>query len=76
MSERPALPDFELPATGNQRFKLSAFKAPFALYFYPKDNTPGCTVEGADFRDLYAEFAKLKVGVFGALRDYARSAGL
>ena len=73
MSERPALPDFELAATGNQRFQLSAFKAPFVLYFYPKDNTPGCTVEGADFRDLHAEFAKLKVGVFGLSRDSVKS---
>ena len=46
MSERKAIPDFELPATGNQRFQLSAFKGhPLILYFYPKDNTPGCTDE-------------------------------
>ncbi len=69
MSERPVLPDFELPATGNQRFQLSAFKAPFVLYFYPKDNTPGCTVEGQDFRDLHKDFAKAGVAVFGVSRD-------
>jgi len=69
LSERPVLPDFELPATGNQRFQLSAFKAPFVLYFYPKDNTPGCTVEGQDFRDLHREFGKAGVAVFGVSRD-------
>ena len=69
MSEPPALPDFELPATGNQRFRLSAYNAPFVLYFYPKDNTPGCTVEGQDFRDLHPEFVKAGVAVFGVSRD-------
>jgi thioredoxin-dependent peroxiredoxin len=69
LSDPLVLPDFELPATGNQRFKLSAFPAPFVLYFYPKDDTPGCTVEGQDFRDLHPEFLKAKVAVFGASRD-------
>lgn len=69
MSEPPALPDFELPATGNQRFRLSAYNAPFVLYFYPKDDTPGCTVEGQDFRDLHPEFVKAGVAVFGVSRD-------
>src|SRR4051812_36890186 len=70
MTERAVLPDFELPATGNQRFQLSAFKGhPFVLYFYPKDNTPGCTDEGAQFRDLHGEFLKAKVPVFGISRD-------
>ena len=69
MSEPPALPDFELPATGNQRFRLSAYNAPFVLYFYPKDDTPGCTVEGQDFRDLHPEFVKAGAAVFGVSRD-------
>jgi len=69
LSEPPALPDFELPATGNQRFRLSAYNAPFVLYFYPKDNTPGCTVEGQDFRDLHPEFVKAGAAVFGVSRD-------
>ncbi len=69
MSERPGLPDFELPSTGNQRFQLSAFRAPFVLYFYPKDSTPGCTVEGQEFRDLHPEFVKAGVAVFGVSRD-------
>jgi peroxiredoxin Q/BCP len=74
MSERAVLPDFELPATGTQRFQLSAFKGhPFVLYFYPKDDTPGCTAEGQDFRDLYGEFLEAKVPVFGISRDSVAS---
>ena len=73
MSERPVLPDFELPATGNQRFQLSAYPAPFVLYFYPRDDTPGCTVEGQDFRDLHPEFVKAGVAVFGVSRDSVAS---
>jgi peroxiredoxin Q/BCP len=70
MTDRASLPDFELPATGNQRFQLSAFKGhPFVLYFYPRDDTPGCTDEGLQFRDLHPEFVKLKVSVFGISRD-------
>jgi peroxiredoxin Q/BCP len=70
MSERKAAPDFELPATGNQRFRLSAFKGhPLILYFYPRDNTPGCTDESLQFRDLHAQFAKAGWAVFGVSRD-------
>jgi peroxiredoxin Q/BCP len=70
MNARAVVPDFELPATGNQRFRLSAFKGhPFVIYFYPKDDTPGCAMEGADFRDLHPEFVKAKVSVFGVSRD-------
>ena len=46
--------------------------APYVLYFYPKDDTPGCTLEGKDFRDRYAEFGKLKVRVLGVSRDTPR----
>jgi peroxiredoxin Q/BCP len=64
------LADFELPATGNQRFALSAFTGhPFVLYFYPRDDTPGCTLEGEQFRELHDEFVKAKVPVFGVSRD-------
>ncbi len=74
MNARAVVPEFELPATGNQRFLLSAFRGhPLVLYFYPKDDTPGCTQEGADFRDLYAQFAKAKVDVFGISRDSVKS---
>jgi peroxiredoxin Q/BCP len=70
MSEPKAVPDFELPATGNQRFRLSAFKGhPLILYFYPRDDTPGCTDEGRQFRDLHGEFARAGWAVFGVSRD-------
>ncbi len=65
-----ALPNFELPATGNQRFQLSAFKGhPFVIYFYPKDDTPGCTDESIQFRDLYQEFQAVGYHIFGISRD-------
>jgi peroxiredoxin Q/BCP len=74
MNARAVVPDFELPATGNQRFLLSAFRGhPLVLYFYPKDDTPGCTQEGADFRDLYPQFVKARVDVFGISRDSLKS---
>ena len=54
MLENLAVPELELPATGGKTFKLSEQRGhPLVLYFYPKDNTPGCTDEGAQFRDLY-----------------------
>jgi peroxiredoxin Q/BCP len=42
---------------------------PYVLYFYPKDDTPGCTLEGQDFRDRHADFAKLNVRILGVSRD-------
>jgi thioredoxin-dependent peroxiredoxin len=69
-----AIPDFELPATGDQRFKLSAMRGyPLVIYFYPKDDTPGCTSEGLQFRDLHDEFNKIKCTVFGVSRDTIKS---
>lgn len=62
--------DFEVPATGNQRFASAAFRGhPYVIYFYPKDATPGCTIEGAQFRDLHKEFRNAGVMVFGVSRD-------
>jgi peroxiredoxin Q/BCP len=74
MTDPAPLPDFELPATGNQRFQLSAFRGhPLVLYFYPRDNTPGCTDEGIQFRDLHPEFSRAGVAVFGISRDSLKS---
>jgi peroxiredoxin Q/BCP len=65
--------DFTAEATGGP-FRLSAHKGhPVVLYFYPKDNTPGCTTEGADFRDLHASFEKLGAVVVGCSRDSLKS---
>lgn len=72
--ESEAAPDFELPATGNTLFKLSSLRGrPAVLYFYPKDNTPGCSTEGQDFRDLYPLFQALGCQVFGISRDSIKS---
>ena len=65
--------DFNATGTGGE-FSLSAQKGhPVILYFYPKDNTPGCTVEGAQFRDLHTQFAKLGAVVVGISRDSLKS---
>ena len=73
MPEAP-LPQFELPATGGRTFRLGEGKQKYVvLYFYPKDNTPGCTTEGQQFRDLYPEFQKLGADVYGVSRDSLKS---
>jgi len=73
MPDQPA-PDFELPSTGGKNFRLSAARGhPLVLYFYPKDNTPGCTTEGQQFRDLWPEFQKLACAVCGISRDSLKS---
>jgi len=68
----PATPvaDFSLPATGGQPFTLSAARGKaLVIYFYPKDNTPGCTTEAQQFRDLYGEFQRANCAVVGISRD-------
>jgi peroxiredoxin Q/BCP len=71
---KKSFPDFELPGTSGISFSLHAQRGhPVVLYFYPKDNTPGCTTEGQNFRDLHAQFAKLQCPVFGVSRDSLKS---
>jgi thioredoxin-dependent peroxiredoxin len=66
--------DFTASATGGAPFKLSDHKGKaVVLYFYPKDNTPGCTTEGAAFRDLHKQFVKAGAVVAGISRDSLRS---
>ncbi len=68
------VPDFTLPATGGLAFNLAAARGrPLVIYFYPKDNTPGCTTESQQFRDLYAEFRKAGCEVVGISRDSIKS---
>ena len=68
------VPDFALPATGGKDFRLSEQRGkPLVIYFYPKDNTPGCTTEAGQFRDLHAAFARLGCAVWGVSRDSLRS---
>ncbi len=67
------IPDFTLPGTGGT-FHLAAHHGqPLVIYFYPKDNTPGCTTEAQQFRDLHREFAKLGCPVYGVSRDSLKS---
>ena len=66
--------DFTLPATGGVPFTLSSARGKsLVIYFYPKDNTPGCTTESQQFRDLYAEFQKAGCEVVGISRDSIKS---
>ncbi len=79
MAESPSalnltVPDFSAAMTGNQTFKLSDYKGKtVVLYFYPKDNTPGCTTESMQFRDLHTQFRQANAEVFGISRDSIRS---
>lgn len=66
--------DFTLPATGGVPFTLTAARGKsLVIYFYPKDNTPGCTTESQQFRDLHAEFHKAGCEVVGISRDSIKS---
>jgi peroxiredoxin Q/BCP len=67
-------PEFTLWDEDKKEHTLSDYRGQWVLiYFYPKDNTPGCTVEALMFRDLYDEFKKLDVKVFGISKDTAPS---
>ncbi len=73
MSEN-TVADFSLPATGGQTFTLSAARGKhLVVYFYPKDNTPGCTTEAQQFRDLYPKFQQANCEIVGISRDSIKS---
>ena len=68
-----SVPDFTVPATGGE-FTLSACRGKsVVLYFYPKDNTPGCTTQAQQFRDLHDQFVKANCVVVGVSRDALKS---
>lgn len=66
-------PAFSAPATDDQTLSLADFSGrTLVLYFYPRDNTPGCTQEGEAFRDLYSEFQAADADIVGVSRDSLR----
>lgn len=68
------VPDFTATITDNQTLTLSDYLGKnVVLYFYPKDNTPGCTLESQDFRDNYKKFESLNTVIFGISRDSVKS---
>jgi len=79
LSERPSIlnmtvPDFSAQMTGTKPFQLSQFRGKkLVLFFYPKDNTPGCTTESLQFRELYPIFQQAGTEIIGISRDSIRS---
>lgn len=67
-------PDFSLPDQKGKNHSLSDYKGKWiVLYFYPKDNTPGCTTEACGFRDEYASFQNLNAIIIGISKDSVQS---
>ena len=74
VSEGSPAPDFELASSTGERVKLSDFRGrPVVLYFYPKDDTPGCTTQACGIRDAYDEFERAGAVVLGISPDDERS---
>ena len=68
------LPNLTVATTRDEALKLSSLKGKnLVIYFYPKDNTPGCTTEGQNFRDLYGEFQKANAEILGVSRESIKS---
>ncbi|EIJ47267.1 bacterioferritin comigratory oxidoreductase [Herbaspirillum sp. GW103] len=68
------MPDFSAAMTSGKTFNLADYRGKnLVLYFYPKDNTPGCTTEGMQFRDLHPEFQAANTEIFGISRDSLKS---
>jgi peroxiredoxin Q/BCP len=66
--------NFSLPATGDKTLSLKDFKGTkLVIYFYPKDNTSGCTLEGQNFRDRYADFKAANTEILGVSRDSVKA---
>mgnify|MGYP001820166029 CR=1 FL=1 len=69
-----AVPSFNLPATGDKQLGLEDFKGKnLVLYFYPKDNTPGCTAEACNLRDNFQDLRKAGYEVLGVSKDSEKS---
>ena len=71
--EGKKIPTFKADATNDSVFDLKNNKKNLVIYFYPKDNTPGCTTEGENFRDLYKKFKNVNAEIFGVSRESLKS---
>lgn len=72
--ENTTYADFSAVMTGEKPFQMAGRPARYTvLYFYPKDNTPGCTTESINFRELYPEFQAAQTEIYGISRDSLRS---
>ena len=70
IKENLKVPNFKLPSSNNKTFEINkSLKQYLVIYFYPRDNTPGCTSEAKDFSKLYKEFKKLNCDIFGISKD-------
>ena len=70
------VPNFKVPSSSGEDFELSSLKGKkVVLYFYPKDNTPGCTIQSNEYNDMLAQFKKLNAVVLGVSRDSLKSHG-
>ena len=74
IKENSKAPNFKLPSSNNKNFEINkSFDQYLVIYFYPRDNTPGCTSEAKDFTKLYKEFKKLNCEIFGISKDSIES---
>ena len=74
IKENSKAPNFKLPSSNNKDFEINKNLDQYLIiYFYPRDNTPGCTNEAKDFSKLYKEFKKLNCDIFGISKDNIES---
>ena len=74
IKENSKAPNFKLLSSNNKNFEINkSLDQYLVIYFYPRDNTPGCTSEAKDFTKLYKEFKKLNCEIFGISKDSVES---
>ena len=74
IKENSKAPNFKLPSSNNKDFEINkSLNQYLVVYFYPRDNTPGCTNEAKDFSKLYKEFKKLNCEIIGISKDSIES---
>ena len=73
MIENTKLKKFSLNSTAKKTFELNKLKNNLIIFIYPKDNTPGCTLESLDFKKKYSQFKKYKTDIVGISKDSIES---